>query len=98
MTNRCIQKEKFNLSANYNSVYSGIEVNINACNHSNTDGMHTEMSEVHSGFSISVQIKYAILFHDPPKSILQYTSNEKLVCYYNVRVLRTMLGSGRGIL
>jgi hypothetical protein len=73
-------------------------VNINACNHSNTDGMHTEMSEVHSGFSISVQIKYAILFRDLSKSILQDTSNEKLVCYYSVRVLGTVFGSGRGIL
>ena len=86
------------MSANYNSVHSGIEMNINACNHSNIDGMHTEMSEVHSGFSISVQIKYAILFRDLPKSMLQNTSNEKLVCYSSVRVLRIVLGSGRGIL
>jgi hypothetical protein len=44
-------------------------MNINTFNHSTIDGKYTEMSEVHSGFSVSVQIKYAILFLGLPKSV-----------------------------
>ena len=50
------------MSANYSSVHSGVEMNINACNHSTIDGMHTEISEVHSGFSISFRLNTQYCF------------------------------------
>jgi hypothetical protein len=74
------------LSANYNSVHSGPEMNANDYTRSTIDAIYREMSQVHIAFSISVQIKI--------RSIVSYLTEKHTLGYYNEQLLLQLcLGS-----